>query len=540
MKPVVIKFPSFASCLAAALLMIVLSTTASAQTTRPATSQASIAAHGQATRFWLAARGLDPNERRLGEMTRVYVRRDGESQWTGLMDIPGPVVELASRGTQLAVVTSDGQWLLATDKGPSSGRPLPAPAKLVTLGSGDQTLWAIGQLPPRAASTATTGPATSMPSLTTAPALNRIEPSEKSKLILYTLEPAGWSAVAELPPEIEPGASTRLSLSHFGGMPYLAQATPEGGLIVWRRPADAGEWKQWAVVQPSEQRFAIDKFKLLSDTDVPVVWTAGAGRERLWFFPAKGPQAVDVDDATGGARAAAFANGAIRLARIVDGKLMERAFDSKTGAAMGAMQPVTLPGPSATPLINMLMNTALALALLVAIGATIVRRGEIQGAVQEIDKLALAPLGPRLLAGIVDAAPMLLALAWASWQVRRDFNPAQTTPNVTLASWITLGAGAIVYFLHVTLGEALAGRSLGKILFKLRVVRMNGEKLKPGAVVVRNVLRLIDWSLLFVPLLLMAFLPLRQRPGDVVAGTLVVQDGVKEEEPADAEPTAPA
>jgi uncharacterized RDD family membrane protein YckC len=69
------------------------------------------------------------------------------------------------------------------------------------------------------------------------------------------------------------------------------------------------------------------------------------------------------------------------------------------------------------------------------------------------------------------------------------------------------------------------GRTLGKRLFRLRVMDSNGFHLQASQVVVRNLLRVID----SLPLLYLVggaasfFSPLYQRLGDQVAGTVVVK-----------------
>ena len=58
---------------------------------------------------------------------------------------------------------------------------------------------------------------------------------------------------------------------------------------------------------------------------------------------------------------------------------------------------------------------------------------------------------------------------------------------------------------------------------KIQVVGLDGEPAKRSALLIRNLLRVIDLGLGFVPLIVVLVSPLRQRTGDVAAGTLVVQ-----------------
>jgi len=84
---------------------------------------------------------------------------------------------------------------------------------------------------------------------------------------------------------------------------------------------------------------------------------------------------------------------------------------------------------------------------------------------------------------------------------------------------------AVAYF---SLQEALFGATWGKLLAGLRVVDTGGRRPVLGAVLVRNIVRLVDaWPLLFsigvIGIVAALTSPRRQRLGDRVAGTLVVR-----------------
>src|SRR5205807_7961034 len=73
--------------------------------------------------------------------------------------------------------------------------------------------------------------------------------------------------------------------------------------------------------------------------------------------------------------------------------------------------------------------------------------------------------------------------------------------------------------------EALFGATWGKLVAGVCVVDVDGRRPTPGAVLVRNVLRLLDyWPLFYVVGGIAAMTsPSRQRLGDRVARTLVVR-----------------
>ena len=91
----------------------------------------------------------------------------------------------------------------------------------------------------------------------------------------------------------------------------------------------------------------------------------------------------------------------------------------------------------------------------------------------------------------------------------------------TTIPWQWLSLVGFVYFIVF---EAMFGATPGKQLMRIKVVRLDGRPLGVGAVILRNVLRLID----FLPVayvlggVLVVFTPGAQRIGDLVAGTTVV------------------
>jgi uncharacterized RDD family membrane protein YckC len=92
------------------------------------------------------------------------------------------------------------------------------------------------------------------------------------------------------------------------------------------------------------------------------------------------------------------------------------------------------------------------------------------------------------------------------------------------------GAPAVVWavsvFLYYFLLEALTGQTLGKLLLGLHIVRAeDGRRPSPGAILARNVLRIIDGLPVFYGLgmLVVLITPERQRIGDLAARTVVTR-----------------
>jgi uncharacterized RDD family membrane protein YckC len=92
-----------------------------------------------------------------------------------------------------------------------------------------------------------------------------------------------------------------------------------------------------------------------------------------------------------------------------------------------------------------------------------------------------------------------------------------------LPYWI----GLIVYALHPLITEVIFGRSVGKMLFGLKVESVDGSRPTRGALALRNIIRIVEVLTLF-PLVLVFYSPLRQRLGDVVARTIVTRPAAEQ------------
>ncbi len=85
----------------------------------------------------------------------------------------------------------------------------------------------------------------------------------------------------------------------------------------------------------------------------------------------------------------------------------------------------------------------------------------------------------------------------------------------------------IVPFLYYFLQEwYLGGVTIGKLLFKIRVIRLDGVKIDVTSAFLRNLFRFVDWLPILYPYLVgawaLVFSKHQQRIGDMVAGTVVV------------------
>jgi uncharacterized RDD family membrane protein YckC len=492
----------------------------------PPSADARLLANGSGDAHWLARVYQDPG--RTGPfLTDVYARSTGENRWHQLARLEGRTVQLAHRGSQLALLLEDGQWLLLSEETVVSGRPLPGGASILSLATCGDTLAALAHVGDDKRGTAT--------SPASAPALTRAS-SDTERLVLFLLTPRGW---------VEAGASDvagtlrdpgpLASLAFVEGAALIAVRTGNNSVAVYRQQGDAA-----APPTVVETKAPVVEMKLLGGTPLPVLWTVEAGgAASLHWLAGAGAKTVPVDLAPreGEPLPDAAAAYAIERVRVVSGRgltLSERVFNPLTGAPVGGAAPLTLPGVSVAPQVWDWVQNLLPLLLLFTIIASIRRRQQMQETMLSADELALAPFGRRLGAGAVDAAPVLVAAGVVYYLLKRE--EAAGEPFFGLRPQLVTLVSVVLYLLHTSVSEIASARTLGKLIFGLRVVSLDGGRPSGGALLTRNLLRLIDLAMAFFPLVLVVYSPLRQRAGDVAAGTLVVLNR-RGEEPASDEPS---
>jgi uncharacterized RDD family membrane protein YckC len=214
----------------------------------------------------------------------------------------------------------------------------------------------------------------------------------------------------------------------------------------------------------------------------------------------------------------AYATGKLRAVYLDERKekrLFEQAYDPQSGAPVGEPSSLGWQGDAGALRWSPFVTAVVTGAMLLSIMASLRRRAEMRAVDLDAIGPRLAPIGLRLLAGMIDALPIIAVLVYGGLTGFAD--PSVSSGNSPLF-WIAVG----VYVLHTTLTEWLTGRSLGKMACGLKVISLDGSRPTLGQVVLRNFLRVVDAGLGFLPLLLVPFSPLRQRVGDAAAGTLVV------------------
>ena len=212
------------------------------------------------------------------------------------------------------------------------------------------------------------------------------------------------------------------------------------------------------------------------------------------------------------AEAAVWAGGALRLlGRDEGGNITETVFDADGQPVRAAEALEVRERPDAPPWPNWLV---LALLVAVSLAAWQMRPPVVRPATAQV---APAPPGRRLAAAAID-----LGVSWlpVTWLLGAAYPVAGATPVAT--ALVALGAGFIVHLAYMLLTEIALGRSPGKLALRLAVVGLDNRLAGRRALWTRNVMRVVDVWPVGLPLLMVLVTPLRQRLGDVTAGTLVV------------------
>jgi uncharacterized RDD family membrane protein YckC len=461
--------------------------------------------HGSADRYWIVRIEQDPatadgNQAGAAPALRstVLSRRSSVSPWKQIARLSVPIVSVTHRGSQLGVLMDNGQWMLVWDGGNVMGALPQDGAKLIELTSDGEHLWAVGVtgIGPSPSTAGATQPGATLPARTR---------------MLYRLDQHGeWEGQAPLPAELQDG-DLSLDLNRNG---LLIAAARPGGVVhtsmfdpVTRTFVSAGSLNvgEAVVVQ------------LLPDLGRPILFAGDADgrgvmypRGERWGDPIR--LDLPADAPKGAANGIGVAMNSIRL-NFVNARngITEYAFSHK-GEARD--KPIDLPTPIKPPESDMGWLSALAAALLTVVVINSLRRRDAMTS-EEIEDagLRIAPHGQRLLAAFIDGLPVILTVGYLSANYEMD----EVIDSKQLQFYLAVAA----YLIHTLVFELIFGWSIGKKMADLRVVMADGAKPTPKALLIRNLLRIVD-LVLPLAMLLVLISPLHQRVGDMAAETIVV------------------
>jgi uncharacterized RDD family membrane protein YckC len=507
-------------------------------------------AHGTDQRYWAANVAPVPRSRTPAVKTSIRYRAAGDAEWREIAEFATPAVALADRGAELLLVLSGGQWSIVSDDGSvRSGTALPGGAGVMELASDGDDVWAVaaapkGKMIPSPATTtiaatttptstnasaATTSAATSSQGATTstapAPAATRSAPQLPPHDVgLFRLHLGRWSEEDVLPAGVGRDDIRAISMAVVDHRLMVALAA---GLEVRVYTHDErGGWDAGTQVAVLGDRGEI---KLLNHGDRPLLWMsdpAGPGviftrGDQRWSGPVKleaSPKLAGYDR-----RTLVVALGRLRLlASNPAGQLAEQFYKLDGFLDGPATEAVTIPRV-ADERLQQFFQVLVVVVLLVWMIGSMQHRPAIRVAVERIDQLQLAPLKRRAIGGVIDLVPLALAFMVADRLLGGSSPPTSARLTLDSPALAALGAGVGTYLLLTTLLELVLGRSIGKLLTGTRVAALDARPAPPAAVLIRNLLRIVDLMLVF-PLGFVIFSPLRQRVGDMAAGTIVVMN----------------
>ncbi len=137
-----------------------------------------------------------------------------------------------------------------------------------------------------------------------------------------------------------------------------------------------------------------------------------------------------------------------------------------------------------------------------------------------------ASLGDRMVAAVLDLTVMLGAFSIiGAWSFKRWGVTDVASIQFTAASLLITGTlSALLLFLYLWLLEGCFGATLGKIVVGIRVARRDGQ-INLAASAIRNGARLVDGIGFYILGVIVAGCSkLRQRIGDILAGTVVIEE----------------
>jgi uncharacterized RDD family membrane protein YckC len=514
---------------------------APARTSAPAGRE--LLAFGTEQRFWSADVIPYAQGKTSGTKTFLRVRGPGDPQWRIIGELEAPALSLAHRGNELLVVLDGGDWRIVSDSGARSGNALPGSAKVLALAGDGDDVWAVGvgpvtpTAPPAATTSTATTTTTSASATTTAAATARAAttaPSAGEQISLYQLTHGDWTRRDAIPAELKRDDLRVVSLAVLDRKLMLALIDSAGVVRLFTRQPDGG-WDRGQEIAPATA--GNTRLRLLDLRGKPALWVSdptGPGALYIaakpgerWQGPvrlAPSPKLQNFDRT-----ALATALGQLRLLAS-DGKqrLAEQIYNEDGSLSGPATEAVTAPSPLDNRVAQLLQMFVVAVLFIWMMGA-LRQRPDSQEAAKRVEQLNLAPIGRRALGGAIDLLPVLIAL-YVATQFAPPPDPAGPSLSYDSPQVAWIAAGIAIYLLHTTAMELLFARSLGKFATGTRVAALDGTRPATLALLTRNLLRIVDLVFLLFPVIFVFFSPLRQRVGDMAAGTLVVM--ATPEEPA--------
>ncbi|MCC6239646.1 MAG: RDD family protein [Phycisphaerales bacterium] len=493
----------------------------------------------------------------------IYVKSSESKDWSALARFSGTPRDVVAIGSELGVVMPNGDWRIYWASDWRYGTSLPDRARILALTGDDEKIYAIARRDPAPAISPTTAPTTApttessdgpatAPSTaptdeptatasTAAPSASSGTPSQPagaptaatatsqpspslsttvySQTGLFVLTDGRWSQIAPLPEDLDLDLSADVSLAIVDQHPVMA-LRQAGQIRVWILLDD--QWQDLGNIPGG----AVHHFALLNG-QLPRLWTTGEKGIGQFHTFAKGAiTTIDLhgSDKADNATTRYFTSlGPQPCLLFLDNQQLIVQPYTIQGQPDGDAQMLGAPYAPADPRWGQ-WTEGILIAAMVFVVITALRQRQLQPPdIKALRQLRIAPLPRRIMAGLVDLWPIwIVSVIVAQWV--QDSPLEMNEVMIEGRTQLLLIGGSLLYILHTLVAELFTGRSLGKMIFGLRVVDFTGAMPKRSALVIRNVLRIIDIYVMFgLPLLVVLYTPLRQRMGDLAARTLVVE-----------------
>lgn len=147
--------------------------------------------------------------------------------------------------------------------------------------------------------------------------------------------------------------------------------------------------------------------------------------------------------------------------------------------------------------------------------------------------LELAGLGNRILAGLIDQTISLVVITimgLAAWGVFTLVSMSSMPSHVKGIGYgfiimvLIFGTFIIHFGYHMFFEGTWQGQTPGKRVAHIRVIEQNGQPVTWPAVIIRNLVRVIDTGLMLIGVLAILVDNNERRFGDLAAGTVVVRE----------------
>lgn len=473
-------------------------------------TQKRLIAVGQDQSYWICVTTPTGTDAKGNEQRVFSIRQRVDAvtgRWAEIARIPREIISTAAVGNRLAVLFDDGEWRLFQPGGNPPGPALPEGYLPIQFASDNHHLLAIAiHHPIHTTTKPTTSYATQPP--VEAPASR----------VVFRWDGSAWSHLTDLPVQLN---TDDLAIARVNGLLHIA-ARHDATIDLWSLSSD---WRKIDSISAKD----VVRFKVLAGANGPLV--ASLQSDGKWMIVAPGLDEPIKSFTPQQPSDVAIVGPTLRLVYLKDATVEQIAYDNYgQGDAfpMAVVGDVTVPSQTA----QSWMHIAGLLLLTITMLLTFRQRPALREEVLKGAAFRVAPFGRRLAAGFIDAVPHLAGVVFM-------LDSAQNAQQLGFAGASALALGGYfvglgIYLLHVTLAEALWGRSFGKMLFGLRVLNYDGTRVSVDRILLRNFLRLVD-LLFYAPLLLIFLTPMRQRIGDLAARTIVVQERQAPSEKPDSE-----